>query len=190
MGRNISAEQGGEKDLLSLRPLRPGWRESERARIMKIFWCAAVILALALAAGMAYRAMQPRSPVPEQLLGVWKTDNSAYADRYFKVGRDSIEVGQGEGSVTSQSIFRVDTKTQDGHISCLIRTYSFEPSYQPADKHEEQWLFEYDPAGRGTIHLKSQPKVIWRKETSANLSSSGPASLRVLLVLSVEYLCV
>jgi hypothetical protein len=142
---------------------------------MKIFWCAVVILALVFAAGIAYREMRPRSPVPEQLLGVWKSDNSAYADRYFKVGQDSIEVGQGEGNFSVQSIFRVDTKTQDDHISCLIRTYSFEPSYQAEDKHEEQWFFEYDTAGRGTIHLKSQPKVIWRKQTSADLSSSAPA---------------
>lgn len=142
---------------------------------MKIFWSVAVILALVFAAGIAYREMRPRSPVPEQLLGVWKTDNSAYADRYFEVRQDTIEVGQGEGSANIQSIFRVDTKTQDGHISCLIRSYSFEPSYQPEDKHEEQWFFEYDPAGRGTIHLKSQPKVIWRKQASADLSSSAPA---------------
>jgi hypothetical protein len=142
---------------------------------MKIFWSAVGLLVLIFAAVIAYRETRPRSPVPEQLLGVWKTDNSVYADRYFEVRQDSIEVGQGEGGVSIQSIYRVDTKTQDGHISCLIRTYSFEPSYQPEDKHEEQWFFEYDSAGRGTIHLKSQPKVIWRKETSANLSSSAPA---------------
>ncbi len=139
---------------------------------MKIFWSAVGLLALVFAAVIGYREMQPRSPVPEQLLGVWKTDNSAYADRYFEVRQDSIEVGQGEGNLSVQSIFRVDTKTQGGHISCLIRTYSFEPSYQAEDKHEEQWFFEYDPGGRGTIHLKSQPKVIWQKETG-NIGSSA-----------------
>lgn len=142
---------------------------------MKIFWSAVVVLALVCAAGMAYRATRPRSPVPEELLGVWKTDDAAYVGRYFEVRPDSIEVGQGEDSVSIQSIFRVDTKVQDGHISSLVRTYSFEPSYQPEDKHEEQWFFEYDPAGRGTIHLKSQPKVTWRKQTAEDLSSSTPA---------------
>lgn len=91
---------------------------------MKIFWSAVVLLALVFAAVIAYREMRPRSPVPEQLLGVWKTDNSAYADRYFEVRQDTIEVGRGEGGVSIQSIFRVDTKAQDGRISCLIRTYS------------------------------------------------------------------
>jgi hypothetical protein len=106
-----------------------------------------------------------KTPVPEDLIGVWETTASAYADRFFEIKTDEVIFGTGEGKFDTYPITKIkieeDPKEQ-GTLYVLC--------YKNIEGQEYKFSFYYDPANQGTIRFKNQKEMIWSKKSL--LSSS------------------
>jgi hypothetical protein len=97
-------------------------------------------------------------PVPQHLIGEWKTSSPEYADRYLKIAEHTLTFGIGDGEEASQDIEKVTTEQGNGESVYTIH-------YK--DKEGESWSLTliYSSASGGTIKLKNS-NVIWEKVTA------------------------
>ena len=94
-------------------------------------------------------------PVPQHLIGEWKTSSPEYADRYLKIAEHSLTFGIGDGEEVSHDIEKVTAEQEHGESVYTIH-------YK--DKEGEEWslTLAYSTASGGTIKLKNS-NVIWEK---------------------------
>ena len=96
-----------------------------------------------------------KSP-PDDLLGVWTTDAPAFEGRYLKFEKDRVLFGVGHDKLPAiQQILGIDVR-QDGK-----RTLYTLHSMDADGAHE--LVFVYDPADGGTLRIKNQRAVVWKK---------------------------
>jgi hypothetical protein len=95
--------------------------------------------------------------VPDELVGVWKTSEPRYADRFLELTRTSIAFGTGEGKADVRSVAAVEKAREDGKILYTV-------SYADPEGHESTFSFYYDPARAGVIRLKNQQSFEWTKQ--------------------------
>ena len=93
--------------------------------------------------------------VPDEVIGVWKTTDTKYADRYFELKKDSIVFGQGGPSMTTFSITKAVVKDQKQQALYKIE-------YVGSEGQTEEWDFTYD-RDTNVLRLKSQDLIEWRK---------------------------
>ena len=93
--------------------------------------------------------------IPGEVIGVWKTTDAKYADRYFELKKDSIVFGQGGHSATTYSITRVKVKDEKQQALYIIE-------YAGSEAQPEEWDFTYD-RDTNVLRLKSQNLIEWRK---------------------------
>ena len=113
------------------------------------------LVAVAISAtflGCQYRLL---NSVPEDLIGVWKTAERKYADRYFELKKDRIIFSTGGWKVTAHPIERIEERGGSEKILYII----FYPNY---DGNEYQFSFYYDPL-QGVIRFKNQEQFEWIK---------------------------
>ncbi len=116
----------------------------------KGFWVAVAISVTFL--GCQHRQL---SSVPEDLIGVWKTAERKYADRYFELKKDRVIFATGDWSVSAHPIDRVEEYEENGKILYII--------YYPSSEGDEyQFSFYYDPT-QGVIRFKNQEQFEWIK---------------------------
>ena len=102
-----------------------------------------------------------KTPVPENLLGVWRTAAPTYADRFFEIKTNEIIFGTGEEKFDTYPITKIkiekDPKEQGTlYIIC----------YQNVERQEYKFSFYYDQTNQGTIRFKNQKKMVWSKNLS------------------------
>ena len=95
--------------------------------------------------------------VPDELVGVWKTSEPKYADRFLELTRTSIAFGAGEGKADVRPVAGVEIVRQDGKILYTL-------SYADPEGHESTFSFYYDPARAGVSRLKNQQSFEWTKQ--------------------------
>ncbi len=102
--------------------------------------------------GCQYRQL---SSVPEELIGVWKTAERKYADRFFELKKDRIIFSTGGWGVSAHPIDRIEERREDGNLLYII--------YYPNGPGDEiEFSFYYDPT-QGVIRFKNQEQFEWIK---------------------------
>jgi hypothetical protein len=102
----------------------------------------------------SFTGCQKSIPVPQQLIGVWKTSAPKYEDRYLKITEDSLTYGIGNGEEVSHNIDKIDVDQENGETM-----YTFH--YKDAEGEKWELALSYSPAS-GTIKLKNK-NDIWEK---------------------------
>ncbi len=93
--------------------------------------------------------------MPEDLIGVWKTAEKRYADRYFELDADRIIFSTGGWGVTAHPIDRIEEHNENGKILYII--------YYPTEEGDaSQFSFFYDPI-QSVIRFKNQEQFEWVK---------------------------
>ena len=93
--------------------------------------------------------------MPEDLIGVWKTAEQKYADRYFELSADRVIFSTGGWGVTAHPIDRIEQHSENGDILYII--------YYPSEEGDEyQFSFYYDPT-QSVIRFKNQEQFEWVK---------------------------
>ena len=105
-----------------------------------------------------FAACQPRkAPVlPTGLLGVWKTVDPQYADRFFEIASTRISFGTGDGNVESYPIVAVE---EVGEGQAMLYTIS----YRNRDGHAYRFSFYYDSSDASVIRFKHQRASQWTR---------------------------
>ena len=92
--------------------------------------------------------------VPDDLIGVWKTSEEKYEDRFFEIDRTTITFGTGGENSDTHPITNIEV--EKGSL-CTIY-------YKNAEGQEFKLSFTYQPAGQGEIKFKNQDQIVWTKE--------------------------
>jgi len=99
--------------------------------------------------------------MPEDLIGVWKTSERRYAERFFELREDQVIFSTGGWGVTAHPIFRIEEHSENGKILYII--------YHPnVEGDESPFSFYYDPA-RSVIRFKNQEQFEWVKWVEGTL---------------------
>jgi hypothetical protein len=96
-------------------------------------------------------------PVPQHLIGEWKTSSPRYADRYLKIAEHLLVFGIGDGEELSQDIEEVTAEEENGETIYTIR-------YKDIEGEKWSLTLMYSSA-LGTIKLKNG-NDIWEKVKS------------------------
>lgn len=96
--------------------------------------------------------------VPGELAGVWKTSAPKYKGCYFELTQDSIIFANVSLSArTNNSISKIEKLQRSGNqIFYTIH-------YEDREGLGYKFSFFYDPSRGGTLRLKNQRGVVWRK---------------------------
>jgi hypothetical protein len=108
-------------------------------------------------------ACQPgrKTPVPEDLIGVWRTAAPTYADRFFEIKTDEVIFGTGEGKSDTYPITKIKIEEDPKEQGTL-----YVICYKNIEGQEYKFFFYYDPANQGTIRFKNQREMVWTKNLS------------------------
>jgi hypothetical protein len=109
-------------------------------------------LAIVLLLGITIRPKN--NDVPEEIQGVWRTNDPAHADRFFEISLVSVSFGTGNGTVSTGFIQKIETAPQASGTLYTI-TYKDEEG-------EQQVVLSYEPRS-GTLRFKNQDKAVWKK---------------------------
>lgn len=138
------------------------WPAQPAGMRKKVLGVLAVGLVLGAAGFFFFRHVTPQA-TKDELLGVWKTDNPAYAGRFFEIRGDLIIIGLGNDSVSTQAITAIEARPDQGHTDYVIHTLAYDDeTYTPEEGHETKWLFAYRPTDGGVIEFDHQPGK-WKK---------------------------
>ncbi len=96
---------------------------------------------------------------PDDLMGVWKTDDPKYADRSFEIERSSITFTIGEGTFDTHPITNIEIEKGVDPKGSLYTIY-----YKDREGQEFKFSFYYSPSDHGVIRFKNQEQIVWTKE--------------------------
>src|SRR5574341_1493240 len=112
-------------------------------------------IALALLLALVGCGPERTKTVPEELIGVWKTQAPDYADRFLELTRDSIRFGTGGDEFYVRSIVGVEKVLEDG--STLYTVFYIDPA--DPEKYQYKVAFYYDPGNQGVIRYKNRKDI-------------------------------
>ena len=95
--------------------------------------------------------------VPDNLLGVWKTSDPKYADRFVEIIKKAILFGTGGESFELHALADIENTREGKEIFYTITHINH---------HGQRYKFSfyYDPTNGGAIRFKNQKHIIWTKE--------------------------
>jgi hypothetical protein len=93
-----------------------------------------------------------------ELVGIWETTAHKYADRFLKIDTDTITFGTGEGNVEIYTIKKLKMEKAPEERSVLYTIY-----YDNEEGDEYTFAFYYSSERGGTIRLKHQKHIVWKK---------------------------
>jgi len=99
-----------------------------------------------------------KTPVPDNLIGVWETAAPAYADRFFEIKTDEIIFGTGEEKFDTYPITKIKIEKD-----CEEQGTLYVICYKNIEGQEYKFSFYYNPANQGTIRFKNQQEMVWTK---------------------------
>jgi hypothetical protein len=93
--------------------------------------------------------------MPEELIGTWTTTAPAYADRALRFTKTAVVLGADVGIENAHPIQRVMSALDHGTpLYTVVYT----------DQVDQTISFYYTPADGGTITLKNQREVQWKRK--------------------------
>ena len=96
---------------------------------------------------------------PDELVGTWETPAPKYADRFFKINKDTITFGTGEENVEPYTIKKITIKKGPAEAGMLYTIY-----YKDEKGTKYQFAFYHSPEKGGVIRLKNQTHIEWIKQ--------------------------
>jgi hypothetical protein len=95
--------------------------------------------------------------IPDDLLGVWKTSEPKYADRFFELKKDAIIIATGENNTDTYSVASIEQAHDEEGLLYKIHYLNLEG---------QQILFSiyYAPTNHGVIRLANQKHFTWTRE--------------------------
>jgi hypothetical protein len=104
--------------------------------------------------------------IPDNLVGVWRTNDARYRDRSMKFSKDSalIETGVGIPSKESVESVKIQSAGEETNYSIKCRT---------ADGNADLLSVRFSPKWGGELRLNHQPNMIWRRSRFNESSPTG-----------------
>ena len=97
-----------------------------------------------------------RDPVPDQLIGTWRTSAATHAGSTMEITKDLVVFASDRGVDATCRIVRFTTFLERSQTV-------YQLSYQDQHKNEYQLYLLYDPNDGGIVKLKNQPHVEWKR---------------------------
>ncbi len=117
-------------------------------------------------------AAQEPGQVPDELIGVWVTDDLRYQGRFLKLEPRTIHFGMGGDQASENPIIDVETIQEEGTSIYRIRYLS------PEGLEYTQSLY-YEPKSE-EIRYKNRPSVVWKRvEIEIEAAESARSGLDV-----------
>ena len=133
----------------------PKKKKAKKKRGKWIFLMVAVTIAVIVLMFM-YGEPPPRY-VPPELIGVWRTTDSVFADRFIEFSSATISFGTGEATISQTGFMNGVEMTTEGGKNLYIFHYKLDGS-------DAQLSFFYDgPDGEG-LRLRNRNGVLWTKQ--------------------------
>ena len=104
---------------------------------------------------------QKEFTVPEELIGVWVTDDPKYLDHPFEIKRKTLIFEQGLGYFDFAVFPIVDLEKTDAGRDTLYIIYYLIPTGR-----KFEFSFYYAPTQGGVIRFENQPEMKWTKRKS------------------------
>jgi hypothetical protein len=95
-------------------------------------------------------------PLPPHLVGVWRTSEPKYADRFVEISDHTVVFGTGGGTRTIHAISHVSFVDERGRLLYTVWYWDGPPD----DRVGQTLSFYYDPEPR-VIRLKNQQDIAW-----------------------------
>ena len=104
---------------------------------------------------------QKEFTVPEELIGVWVTDDPKYVDHPFEIKKETLIFEQGQGYLDFDVFPIVDLEKTDADGDTLYIIHYLLPVGK-----KFEFSFYYASAEGGVIRFKNQPDMKWTKKKS------------------------
>jgi hypothetical protein len=96
--------------------------------------------------------------VPDELLGIWTTDNSRYQGRHFEFTTEGMmAIGTGGGNVDTYFITNIES-VENGALT------DYTVTYLNRSGDEYKFHFRHDPFENGIITFTNQKALKWRRK--------------------------
>lgn len=95
--------------------------------------------------------------IPDALLGVWKTSEPKYANRFFELKKDVIIFATGENNTDTYSVASVEQAHDEEGLLYNIH-------YLNLAGQQSTFSIYYAPTNHGVIRFKNQKHFTWTKE--------------------------
>jgi hypothetical protein len=118
-----------------------------------------ILILLASLALMSGVQCQKEFVVPEELIGVWVTDDPNYFDRPFEITKSTVIFEQGLGYFDFHVFPIWGVKKGDSEEAPLYIIY-----YTSSSGRKFEFSFYYTSANGGEIRFKNQPEMKWTKK--------------------------
>ena len=133
----------------------------ERARRRRLVVLSLVfgVLIVGVAAPAVFAALFLKGEtIPDELVGVWTTSASRYADRTFEITKTSLIFQTGEGDYTAHQISRVRKDSDEKGTLYTIDYLNLGEVYE--------FSFYYTQRRERVIRFENQPEMDWGKKSS------------------------
>jgi hypothetical protein len=95
--------------------------------------------------------------VPDELIGVWTTDEPKYIDSCLEITRETIVFKTGENYFDKNTVTDIDRLVDKERISYKI-------SYENAQGDDyELYLYYYKSGNQDIVRFKNQKQIDWKK---------------------------
>ncbi len=118
-----------------------------------------LVVGLALLCALPGCSPRPKEGLRPDLIGVWKTEDPKYADRFFQLEPQTLIIGIGEERLNA---YRIQSVNRSLDRFGTLYTVSY---WDHQEEITSTFAFYYDPR-EGVIRLKNQEGIAWRKEDS------------------------
>jgi hypothetical protein len=115
-----------------------------------------VVMAIALLAALIGCGPERTKGVPPELVGVWRTTATKYADRFLGLTTATISFGTGGDESYTRAVVAVEKSQEDGATLYTV--------FYRDDEGEYKFAFFYEPADGGVIRYKNQKGIAWTRQ--------------------------
>jgi hypothetical protein len=125
---------------------------------MKLKWI--VIPAVIVAVTIIMLHFKKNRDIPLNLIGKWTTSAPRYQDRFFEIAKETLTYGLGGDKIDVYLISSIEESLEGNN-----RLYTI--NYKNTDGLKFTQSFYYHPENGGSIQLKHQEHIEWRKTKDA-----------------------
>lgn len=131
-------------------------KNNEKKRSFTLLMPIAAILLLLILWGA--RNWQRTILLPEEVAGVWTTNEPRYQGRFLELYSTFVIIGAGTNDVPKVQVIDSVKQQQSGNVT------SYAVHSTDLDGNEYDMTLLFDPTHGGEIHFNNQGNIIWRRQ--------------------------
>ena len=131
---------------------------------MKLKWI--VIPAVIVAVTIIMLHFKKNRDIPLNLIGKWTTSAPRYQDRFFEIAKETLTYGLGGDKIDVYHISSIEESLEGNN-----RLYTINCKNTDGLKFTQS--FYYHPGNGGSIQLKNQEHIEWRKANDADFKENS-----------------